>query len=234
MEFSISTNPLRIIGVSLIIVAILISGVAGYFVRSSETITTTSTTVKVTSETVTELSPTTKTTTQTVITSPTANLSFSYLPIGTQVSMNGNSSIEVFVRYYFYDSNKTVTISPTNNSLVFIWGGNYSADISTTNPNFTIREASPNIPLKIGGADDENEGAVVAYEIHSSSNSNGSYALGVYQLFPEVCNIEFPLIVGNGSPNYASKMIGGCIVWTANNPSAVENQLLAQVVGIES
>jgi len=44
--------------------------------------------------------------------------------------------------------------------------------------------------------------------------------------------IEYPIIVGDGIPNYNNQIIGGCIVFVGN-PSEDQNQLLAQVVEIE-
>ena len=73
----------------------------------------------------------------------------------------------------------------------------------------------------------------MAYEIRSAPNSSGRYALGVNYLFPEVCAVEFPLIVGSGVPDYVSKIIGGCIEWTSDDPSTVPGQLLAEVVGVD-
>ena len=227
------------------ILALALGTTMGYSISNEQTVTTrqiqtvtgTSSVVILQSVTTTVTTPLTEITTNNLT---VTTIDIPYVPIGTQFSMSENSSIEVFVRYYYYDADKTVTISPSNTSMLYIWGGNYSGDVSNTNPNFTISELSPTSPLTIGGASNESEGAIVAYEIHSALNSNGSYDLGVNHLFPEVCAVEFPLIVGNGNPNYTSKIFGGCIVYAVvpsdeytATTSGFGNLLLAEVVGID-
>ena len=233
------TRQVLVFVIAVAIIALALGTTLGYSISPGKTsITTQTQTVTDTSSVVVIQSVTTTTTTSaTEVTTSNVTLTttaLSYVPIGTQVSMNENSSVEIFVRYHFYNADKTVTISPSNTSLIYIWGSNYSADVSTANPNFTIRETSPITPLTIGGVDNESEGAIVAYEIQSAPISNGTYALGVNYLFPEVCAVEFLLIVGNGSPNYASQIMGGCIITIGENPSVIENQLLALVVQIDN
>jgi hypothetical protein len=230
--------------ISLIIIAMLLGAVAGYYSRNNETSTeiTTTTVNTATNQIITEFPSTTITRTltlnQATTSSTMGNLPLTSIPIGTSISMNQSSSVEIFVRYYYYDPNKTFTIFPSNvTGLVFIWGANYTANIFTTDPNFTVRESSPNRSLVLGGRSNQSEGAIVGYEIHSSSNSNGTYDLGVQQLYPEYCATEFPLIVGSGSPNYNSNIMGGCIVWTevgSNQLNPPEDQLLAQLVAVQN
>ena len=225
-------------------VATLLSSYSMINSSSTHTVSTT-VTITDTSGIVTEIAPITQTSTQTVtslrtttyhstqtVTATSLTAALSYLPIGTTFHFTENSSFVVFVRYYFYNSS-TTTISSSNSSMIYIWGGNYSADVSTSNPNFTINQIFPNHPVVIGGSNNLSEGSIVTYEIHSGPNSSGTYALGVNYLFPEVCAVEFPLIVGNGIPDYASKIIGGCIEWTSNDPSTVHGQLFAEVVGVD-
>lgn len=123
--------------------------------RASTTITTNGTT-----ETLTVVAPVTRTLTQT-LTSLTATLSLSYLTIDTTIPIAENSSFVIFVRYWYYDPNSTVAISALNSTMLQVWGGNYFGSVSVTNPNFTITEISPSLPIIIGGPNNHSKASIL-------------------------------------------------------------------------
>ncbi|MDG7015991.1 MAG: hypothetical protein JRM82_01295, partial [Nitrososphaerota archaeon] len=151
--------------------------------------------------------------------------SFGTLTAGT------SSPALLCVRLYYYSA-APLTLNLT--SALSIQALQYNANGSVNYPrsfsgasNFTV--VASQSQLTIGGPDNENEGATVAYGVTANSGSSGTYWLGfgssgltAYALTPQEplsCGFYGELVAGSGQPNYA-RGFNGCITYTTTSESA--------------
>ena len=134
------------------------------------------------------------------------------------------------VQLYYY-SNAPLTINLTSalsiQALQYVFNNGVAVSRSFDGaPNFTI-SASQTV-LTIGGPNNENEGAIVAYSVTAQAGASGTYPLGLFLakglsawMFgsqgPESCGTYGQLVAGNGEPNY-NQGFGSCITYATQNP----------------
>ncbi len=183
-----------------------------------------------------------RTTTTTTWTNSTTSQSLSMScsappPSNGTFYLNGNSNLILCVRFYYYNSGAPISVAPTNQLSIgaYSGGGVLTSPPSNAMSNFSVTALPSN--FSIGGTSNENEGILVASNIHALANSNGSYILNLGWLAPQIqkCWSEFELVVGNGTPDYYPNgttcqtiMESGTGSSNSNYPSGV---LFAEVVG---
>ncbi|MGH2639254.1 MAG: hypothetical protein ACRDF4_08260, partial [Rhabdochlamydiaceae bacterium] len=187
---------------------------------------------KVTSFTTAELSQsntTRRTITSTNIATEISNTSSSAIAacssgagfgIGSTLRVDSSSPGYLCVRFYYYGK-EPMTINTTsqlqikgmeNNQTAFQGQGNRAFDGSS---NFTITSTPANVT--IGGPSNVGEGTLVVYGIVGKLGMNGTYALDLGWIGPEIqnCGVEFNLVSGNGIPDYTFE--NGCIAMSTSS-----------------
>jgi hypothetical protein len=160
-------------------------------------------------------------------------------PDAPSLYVQENGSAYLCVRYYFYNSTSTMNVNAS--SIISFEGINNNGSVPVGfNPasNFTV--ATIPSELTIGGSHNLNEGALVVYDIHANSNSNGTYTFSLLAtLYPsmEDCAGFAEIIVGNGLPDYHE--FGSCTApltgfYPLNTEGFINGFLIAQVVGISN
>lgn len=158
---------------------------------------------------------------------PTTSISSSF---GTLTAGTSSPAL-LCVRLYYYSA-APLTLNLTSalsiQALQYIANGsvNYPRSFSGAS-NFTV--VASQSQLTIGGPDNENEGATVAYGVTANSGSSGTYWLGflgssgltayaLTQQEPLSCGFYGELVAGSGQPNYAQGF-NGCITYTTTSQS---------------
>jgi hypothetical protein len=137
------------------------------------------------------------------------------------LSANESQPAVICFRLYYYDRNATTTLD-VDHSLV-IEGSLTVGSFFSGATNFTV--VASQSQLVIGGPNDENEGATVAYAITAKPGASGSYELafsgGDYWMTPlqepEECLYFGELVAGSGQPNYVQPT--GCITYAVTSTS---------------
>ena len=195
-------TPLKAITTSAVVIAIAVAVISGSIVYVTFNSTTSSPT--------------------TLVTCSQARSPAGFLEVNASMNPTGLICLQI----YYYNSTTSMILNTSQ--ALSIWAskpvGNGS-DISqrplSGASNFTVT-ASPS-RLTVGGPDNENEGAVIAYAITAKPGASGTYWLGVlksnsqssYMInsgFPLSCGYDGELVAGNGQPDYA-QFRGGCITF---------------------
>lgn len=225
-------NAISRIAATLIVLAVIGSAFAGYgfVLLNNNHFTETYTSV------VTETHTVVSTETDTIVTTniPCA-ITF---PNGTDGGLiripSINSTAHICAKYYYYNLNNTITV---NTSLLKVMYYNNSTG-SHIDQNFTI-STSPS-SITIGGPNNENEGAVVVYNITPKSGGNGTFEGSMASMFwmnsghseMELCDYRFRIVVGNGVPNFLF-FFNSCLTLTTVNIYSPP-QLWVEVVGLSN
>jgi hypothetical protein len=135
------------------------------------------------------------------------------------------------VRLFYYSTTPltvNLTAALSIQALQYIANGsvNYPRSFSGAS-NFTVTASQSQ--LTIGGPNDENEGATIAYGVAAKPGSSGTYwlsflkssGLSAYVLDPQEpisCAFDGELVAGSGQPDY-TQGFNGCITYTTTNQS---------------
>ena len=155
--------------------------------------------------------------------------------------MNESSTLELCVRFYYYNSTNPITVNPlselqiqnysvsTEGSAVFISFNNASSE-------FVVTANASSSTFDLGGPSNSNEGTLVVYQIYAGANSSGIYILNLgWIIAPQIlrCAVDFGLIVGKGTPNFSELGLGNCntMSQSSDNYPYPAGTLFAQVVG---
>ncbi|MDG7002007.1 MAG: hypothetical protein JRN15_23145 [Nitrososphaerota archaeon] len=147
--------------------------------------------------------------------------------IGDRLTAGANYTATILCVEYYYYGPQQITFNTTSQLRVF-GARNVTNGLGTqfdASSNFSIY-GSPAIET-IGGATNENEGAIVLYTINPKVASNGTYWLNLGWIStPDGqvirCGTEFKLVSGNGLPDYTPGILGLCeaIVTMSSSTSA--------------
>lgn len=205
-----------------IVIAVLVGGGIGYEVSASSTLTRTTTEV------------TTQYTTVTSHILEQCSAAQSPEPIGLLFGSvyAGSTPAIMCVQFYYYSANLLILnltnfISIDMSEPVVSDGSTQYHGISSGMENFTITTGLGE--LNLGGPNDSNEGAVVAFAVSAKQNASGTYGISV--LGPSGANTTFMiapsepvecgeygmLVAGTGQPNYFP--FGGCITYSTSYAS---------------
>jgi hypothetical protein len=135
------------------------------------------------------------------------------------------------VRLFYYSTiplTVNLTAALSIQALQYIANGsvNYPRSFSGAS-NFTVTASQSQ--LTMGGPNNENEGATIAYGVTAKSGSSGTYwlsflkssGLSAYVLDPQEpmsCAFDGELVAGSGQPDY-TQGFNGCITYTTTNQS---------------
>jgi hypothetical protein len=222
------------LAVSIIIAGVLISASIVFAVPDSVTITKTDASISTTTLTV---GPTTSENTNTSIDaalllacSQSRTVSGAQNPSGVwDVFTSTNQPVVICLQLYYYNPTAPVTVNVSQalfiHALTYIPNGSssYARSFSGAS-NFTVMSSQNQLVL--GGPNNENEGAILAYSITAKPGASGTYELsfipsaGTSNLMldsqePLQCGYYGQLVAGNGQPNYVQ--ITQCITYTTTN-----------------
>jgi hypothetical protein len=156
--------------------------------------------------------------------------------IGFGTVTAGTASPALLCIQLYYYSDTALTINLTNalsvQALQYVFDNNNGVALPRTfsgAPNFTLSASQSE--LIIGGPNNENEGAVIAYSVTAVTGASGTYPLGLFLakglsawMFgsqgPQSCGSYGQLVAGNGAPNYNQGISGGCITYAIGNESS--------------
>jgi len=230
----LSRQPLR--SYSIIASAIIIAGIliaASLFVAVGKAPkTTTSTTTNTALETETVTSTSVSTTTVTITSTYTQNAlvaSCSHLTNpGTgsypRLFVSTNQTALLCVRVYYFNSNGTHTlnVSQALDMEAVEYPQNAQPIVFSGASNFTVTPSQDQ--LVIGGPDNENEGAEIAWALTAKPGASGSYELNFNSVSyvvgsggPEECGSYGVVTAGNGEPSYLITGFQGCITYSTQN-----------------
>jgi hypothetical protein len=148
-----------------------------------------------------------------------------------ELSAGTKSPAIICIQFYYFNSTAPLTID--FDQVLSIQALQYIQNGTTSYPrsfdggsNFTI--ATSQAMLSMGGPDNENEGAVVAFALTAKAGASGTYRLNllsypglggsVWMLNPQEpvrCGYYGELVAGNGQPDYTGVGgFSGCITYT--------------------
>jgi len=133
------------------------------------------------------------------------------------------------IRVYYYNVNATLTLNVSK-----------TLGISARSPrifdgasNFTV--VTSQNQLVVGGPNNENEGAVMAYAITAKPGASGTYEILFSATYliepegPEQCGYYGVLSAGTGTPNYVTTDFSGCIIYSSNGATNSTKYTVIQI-----
>ncbi len=178
--------------------------------------TTTTTVTETTAITTTVTSPPNTTSFQEALQAKCSNPSS--IGMFPTVTTNSSSAAVLCVRAYFFSSNQTYAVNASQ--VLGINGYSASNVYFDGSSNFMVISSSDQI--LVGGPDNENEGAVMAFAMIAKPGASGTYQIGLGSTWvlgpggPEQCGYYGELVAGPGQPNYINKGFSGCIAYTVS------------------
>jgi len=145
-----------------------------------------------------------------------------------------NSPAQIVAKYYYYESEPLIL--NLNRIKIFGWPLHPSGTFSNFDAarNFTVT-ANPS-SIRIGGPENQNEGATVTYNITAKSGSSGTYEVSLGgTLLPQGIGCESYILLqsGNGVPNYAG--VSPCYLvslGSATNPPYPSGYIFVQILRV--
>ncbi len=213
------------------IAAVLVSA-SIFYVAYTSAATTTKTEISTVTSTETSLSTSVSTTTITVVSTYTENAlaaSCSQLTNpGTgsypRLFVRTNETALLCVRVYYFNPNgtRTLNISQVLDLEAVKYPPNAQPVVFSGASNFTVTPSQKQ--LVIGGPNNENEGAEIAWALTAKPGASGSYELNfnsVSYVFgnggPAECGSYGKIMAGNGEPSYLITGFQGCTTYTTGN-----------------
>ena len=219
------------IAAAIIIAAVLISATILYATSEPATVTKTETSVSTATITITPTTPE-NTSVEAALLSTCSHVPN---PSGfREVVASTNQAAVVCLQLYYYNSTAPLTLDVSQALSILgsqpILNGTTARSFSGAS-NFTVTPSQNQ--LVIGGPNNENEGAVVAYAITARTGASGSYWLSFlkssgpssYSISsgdPVSCGYYGVLMAGNGQPDYA-QFITTCITFTSATTTATSD-----------
>jgi hypothetical protein len=144
--------------------------------------------------------------------------------LGEVVASTSSPAVLCFQLYYYSATPLTLNLTSALSiqALQYVYNGSVGAPRSFSGaPNFTVSASKSQ--LVIGGPTNENEGAVIVYNLTARAGASGTYQLGflpssslttwmVGAQEPEQCGYYAGLVAGDGLPNY--EQITHCITYS--------------------
>jgi hypothetical protein len=155
---------------------------------------------------------------------------------GVVVVTAGTTSPAVLCFQLYYYSAAPLTLNLTRalsiEALQYVYNGSVGTPRSFSGaPNFTMSASQSQ--LVIGGPTNENEGAVVVYNLTAKAGASGDYQLGFFSYpglggdawmlgsqEPLRCGYYGELLAGSGQPDY-DQGTGGCITYATTSSTTI-------------
>jgi len=215
------------------VTAVLVAGlVVGYLAggggRGAETITSTetslSTSVSMTTSTTTTTATVVSTYTENALASSCSQLTNPGREPFPKLFVRTNETALLCARVYYFNPNGTRTLDVSQ--ALYIEAVKYPPNaqpvVFSGASNFTVIPSQKQ--LVIGGQNNENEGAEVAWALTAMPGASGTYEFkfnSVSYVFvngePEDCGSYGQIIAGTGEPSYLNTGFEGCITYTHVN-----------------
>ncbi len=152
--------------------------------------------------------------------------------------LEGNESLLLTVKYYYYDPNGTKSFDFSGGNLLYFTGCCKGGGTFYVTSNFSVISSVGNVTF--GGTNNMSEGTVVVYTITPKQGFSGTYQVDGFGdlVYPNlfVCANYVVISIGNGSPDYGYPL-GSCTSsvtshgYQANSQGFVDGFLTFQIVG---
>lgn len=205
----------------MVVAGLGVGYLAGNNAQRTETLSTVS--LSTLTQNVTITSTATKTLMSTYTESPLAAACSGPTSVGVgsypKLHVGTNATLLLCARVYYFDSNATRVLNVSQALGITGWENNPQTGFSGRS-NFTIVPSQNE--LVVGGPNNENEGAVIAWAIKAKPGASGSYQLGfsadyiLNQGEDAQCGVGSTgeVIAGTGHPSYLFTGFSGCILET--------------------
>jgi hypothetical protein len=209
------------LAIAIIVAGVLVSATL-YATVGQPPRTITSLSVSTTTTTVTETTTSTVTTSLNTTSFQEALQAKCSNPSGVgmfpTVNASSSSAAVLCVRAYFFSSNQTYTADASKLLGINAYSANNTYFDGSS--NFTVIPSPDQVT--IGGPNNQNEGAVMAYAMIAKPGASGTYQIGLSSTWvlgpdgPEQCGYYGELVAGTGQPNYIIRGFSGCIAYTVS------------------